>query len=198
MITTFESITNVQGTREDVGFELLTERLENARAIDSPWKLYEPSAYEIGSHKWNQRGWSPATFTDDVRAKTSVERVSMLVYDIDSKLEKYSPESALEALKTYSCFIHTTASHAVELPRFRLIVKLSRDVSTSEYAKLWQKIAVRLFMGGVKPDSAVSTPGKFWFWYTPVEGRDYFTLRQHGMSLDPDALRGVKDIVEKP
>ena len=190
MITSFESIENHRGTRENVDFRQLTDRIENTDAIICSLKITR------SRRKWEQRGWSAATFTGDVRSKTSVERVSMLVYDIDSKETRYSHEMVFDALCGHSCFIHTTASHSEMLPRYRLICQLTRDVSPTEYGRLWSRYAIALSKCGIRPDTAVREAGKFWFSYTPVIGLEYATYRQHGVALDPDVIRGIKDVVK--
>jgi hypothetical protein len=184
MITTFESIQIHHGVREDVDFKHLTERIE----MTIPVRLsnHQRTVSESSAFKWAQRGWSAATFVNDTRSKTSVERVSMLVFDIDSKETVYLIKDAINALRDYTCFVHTTSSHIEYLPRFRLILKLSRDVTPTEYARLWSKFAMKLSAGGVKPDAAVRDPGKFWFCYTPIEDRGHATYRQQGISIDPD------------
>lgn len=93
-------------------------------------------------HK-NGAGWSPLRFADGappVRAKVNVAAVTAAAFDVDNwtvtnwavKLEDME-----RALKGEEWCMHSTHSSKPELPKFRLVMPLSRDVTQEEWARLW-------------------------------------------------------------
>lgn len=87
--------------------------------------------------------WSPATFKEGTkRAKTNVETLSVLTFDIDD-ISPEQFESLLQAVEASNaqCLIYSTHSHTKDAPKARLVFNLTRDVTPAEYQKLFAVVA---------------------------------------------------------
>jgi predicted P-loop ATPase len=137
-------------------------------------------------------GWSPANFDLPRRAKANVRVVTALVLDFDNKgkdgervAEPITVDQIAEVLADHYGHIHTTRSNTPDWPRFRVVLPLSRPVTSAEYSQLWHA-ADRRWPGS---DPATKDPSRFW--YTPgiIGGAECFEFRDlSGAFLDPDEL----------
>lgn len=70
--------------------------------------------------------WSPAGYPQGAkRRKSSVQAVSMLVFDCD---DGTPPEAAREAFRGWCQLGHTSWSHSTETPKWRLVLPLAQPV----------------------------------------------------------------------
>jgi hypothetical protein len=165
-ITRWDSITRPTGDRSTMSRAELAEGLTHPEA-DSPGP-----------------GWAPVTFTRNYRKLGNVETVHALAWDYDSGAE------ALDAIAArwagVAGVLHTTKRHTPEAPRARVILWLSRPVTSAEFVALWQ--ALRARSGDV--DEQTKDPSRFWYW--PTMGEHFSGRILDGAPLDVDAeLRGT-------
>jgi predicted P-loop ATPase len=112
-------------------------------------------------------GWSAAEFDPPERALANVKLVHALVLDYDNTKggdpveNPITIEQATEMFADYMGIIHTTRSHTIDWPRFRVILPLTTPLDRLAYASLWQA-AERRWPG---LDPAPKDPSRFW--YTP-------------------------------
>jgi hypothetical protein len=86
------------------------------------------------------------------------------------------------------CIVHTTFSHQPWLPRARAILPLSRPVSATEYAELWQWAAARAkSVSNIEIDRTTRDPSRLWFVPGVARDGDFINFRGCGAPLDVDA-----------
>lgn len=152
--------------------------------------------------KVRARGWSPAIFAGDRRAKAGVEAVFALVLDYEAA-EGEAPTSLDDALDLWrGCLglLHTSYSHTPERPRFRVIVALSRAVTGAEYGLLWRWAATRCAEAGHQIDEACRDPSRLWFLPAVPPGGEatYQSRALDGGPLDVDAALSEQREREAP
>jgi hypothetical protein len=99
----------------------------------------QPATVSRGMAKGAQRHWSPALYPMGTgRSKTAVELLTALVYDLDSV--DLPPASAADRLKKEGiCYaVHTTWSHQVEDPHYRVVLWLDRPVDPTGFPQVWR------------------------------------------------------------
>ena len=123
---------------------------------------------------------------DGRRKSTNVESRSLLCLDLDSP--RSDLWDALTLLYDWRCCLYSTHSHTPESPRLRLIVPLSREVTSDEYPALGRKLAEDI--GIDQFDDTTYEASRLMYWpSTPVDG-DYLFETQDGPLLDVDELLG--------
>jgi len=89
------------------------------------------------------RGWSPVRFVNDeipIRNKTQVAAVTCAVFDVDAwDVSNWAAklEDMELALKGEEYCMHSTHSSTPSLPKFRLVMPISRDSTQEEWARWW-------------------------------------------------------------
>jgi len=102
-------------------------------------------------------GWVPANIPVGPRNGESVESVTLLVLDVEAKTvtdietkektiigpEPPSFDEILDAITAYKwhCFLHTSYTHTVEHPRYRLIFDIDRSLTADEVRPLGLYVA---------------------------------------------------------
>ena len=151
-VTLWESLTNPKGTRLVADWNGL---------LDLPEWCAPPELLD----KHTGRGWSPATFAGDRRAKAGVEVICALVLDYEAHDDQAAAtlEDALALWGRWYGWIHTSYSHTPENPRFRVVVPLSRGASPEEWPSVWRWAATRCVEVGHAIDEACRDASRLWF-----------------------------------
>ena len=188
-ITVWGSLTDPMGVRQEETWDTLLGHGWWRRPV-------------VIADKVKARGWSPAIFAGDRRAKAGVEAVFALVLDYEAA-EGEAPTSIDDALDLWrGCLglLHTSYSHTPERPRFRVIVALSRAVTGAEYGLLWRWAATRCAEAGHSIDEACRDPSRLWFLPAVPPGGEatYHHERLDGGPLDVDAALGEQREREAP
>lgn len=188
-ITVWGSLTDPMGVRQEETWDTLLSH--------GWWR--RPA---VIADKVKARGWSPAIFAGDRRAKAGVEAVFALVLDYEAA-EGEAPTSLDDALDLWrGCLglLHTSYSHTPERPRFRVIVALSRAVTGAEYGLLWRWAATRCAEAGHQIDEACRDPSRLWFLPAVPPGGEatYQSRALDGGPLDVDAALGEQREREAP
>ena len=131
--------------------------------------------------------WSAACFDPPHRAARNVTHVGALVLDVDGKHNHNGTmEQARVALTGLPYVLHTTKSHTLTAPSFRVVIAISRAVSAKEFASLWRVGAQRLGAHGVRIDEATKDASRAW--YAPPDAAEFVIA--DGSPLDvEEALR---------
>lgn len=175
--TIFPSSKNPQGERFTDEYDTFLQEFAEAA----------PRATEKGDLAM----WSPASFSEDRRALSAVEAVSMLVFDVDTESVSHASLAALPI----GGFFHSTSSYRPDVPRWRLAVLLSRSVNAEEYSHCHG--IVKSFLPFTTGKEAVDASRA---WYVPREPDEgaYVFGRLDGEALDveemlAEARRGAID-----
>jgi len=134
-------------------------------------------------------GWSPAIFDPPRRARENVTQVFALVLDYD----KGTPiDDALRLWGEWYGCLHTSRSHTLEKPRFRVILPFKRPVTPAEYPRIWKWANALAREAGQELDQAPKDPSRFW--YLPAQSpAPYVTHELTGEPIDPDPILSVPE-----
>lgn len=131
--------------------------------------------------------WAPvAVSSTGSRTNDSVVSISCLVLDFDTGV---SPDAALEIIRDSGlAFVaHSSHSHTLAKPKFRVVVPLSRPIPLEAWAEAWAYLHETF---GPESDKACKNPARLYFLpSTPPEGAfDTWSERQDGRLLDVDTV----------
>lgn len=195
-ITFFDSETTSAGYRVDLAWHEVVELLSEFRR--GPCTVADCLGKPRNKHKGcphkSGKSWSPAEFQEDRRSKANVERVNLLVLDLDD----ITPEDQQKLPDVHTrAILHSSHSsgHSAAPPGsvcLRLVLALSRPVSRQEYETL--RRGAELLLGGPLPglDKRVKSSAHLYFLPSaPVDADTMFTTFD-GPPLDVDeALQKV-------
>lgn len=143
-------------------------------------------------NKEDLEGWSPVLFTDNHRHSKNVEAISAIGLDDDDS-GKTTNELA-EVWAPFAGVIHTTASHMRPkhgddvLPRHRVILRTSRDVTNAEYKIIWRLLCAFAASRGQALDPSPKDASRFWYAPGHVDGAPYAWRELTGAPLPVDAM----------
>jgi RecA-family ATPase len=143
-----------------------------------------------------QPGWSAARFNPLFRKSENVVAMTAMVLDYDDCGTTF--DEAVEMWGIFYGLIHTTRRHELEGSRFRVILPLTREISTDEYALLWRYV-VRT--SGHRVDQSTKDPSRFWYVPGPLNGARFRAVRLTGAMFSPDPMlveAVVEEASEKP
>lgn len=115
----------------------------------------------IADDKNGLEGWSPAKFRGNRRGKANVEAVSCLVLDDDANALPLS--RLVNIYHGAAGAVHSSHSSTAEHPKWRIILRLSRDVNAEEYDRLWAHVRKRVTDGGYLLDEATKDASRLWY-----------------------------------
>jgi uncharacterized protein DUF3631 len=130
--------------------------------------------------------WSPAVYRPNSRrGNRNVRNLTAAVGDFDDG----TPWAAVKArLQGLAYVAHSTYSHTVGHPKFRVVAPFSRSVSPDEWPSIRRRVEAHLFAD--KADPATKDAARLYYLPScPPEG-DRFAESQEGRFLDPDSLPG--------
>jgi KaiC/GvpD/RAD55 family RecA-like ATPase len=141
-------------------------------------------------------GWSPAKFVDSKRSKANVEAISLLVLDLDET--SLTLEGVAGVFAGVSGIVHTTHSSTPEKPKYRIILRLTRDVSAAEHALVWTHVHALCLEQNVSLDTTARDASRLF--YVPAKREDavYDWRDLPGEPLPVDELLASAPIVVPP
>lgn len=174
IITLWPSLTEPNGSRVELTWEHLVERLSEAKP--------RPTNPE----KPNLAGWSAATFNGDQRGKDHTEQVAALALDIDKG--DHSLDDVRAAFDGYTVLIHSTRRWTPITPRWRVVVETSRPMTPEEFPVVWTFERDRLARLGIALDESTKDPSRFWFVPCEPADGDYVFVHDVGEPLSVDEV----------
>lgn len=172
VITHFRSVTETRGTRVTLSPEEMAAWFERQLA-------HAPTPSSSESERRDQKRrhlpvWCAAVLRDDIRKDVRVEHVTCLVFDFDG-----CPVAMPDAIAALRCLVagHTSFSHRMKPGHcFRLVVPISRPLSTDEHALLWVMFERRFASVGAPLDRKARNPARAW--YVPCKGPHYASFAE--------------------
>ncbi|WP_010651609.1 virulence-associated E family protein [Oceanobacillus massiliensis] len=129
-------------------------------------------------------GFVLGTLKDGRRKKDCVLSRSALSLDMDYAFPDTIDQ--IEMFYSYKCYFYSTHKHTAEKPRLRLIIPLTREVSSDEYSAVARKIAeeigIELF------DDTTYEPSRLMYWPSTSSDGEFLFREIEGDLLDPDAV----------
>ena len=132
---------------------------------------------------------SPCRLDKEYRSDENVLEINQLVFDIDDP-KGVSFERLAELISPYAGCLHTTHSHRVDNPRYRIVLPLSRPVSVSEWRQIRE--AFLFFNSEINEiiDPACKEPSRaFYVWSAPpdqIENANFFV--SIGVPIKPESF----------
>jgi len=136
------------------------------KGITLTWNLFcaHFSEHKIQATK-DGVAWSPATYNvGATRKNENVQSVSMAVVDVD---DGTPIEALVTRLTGYAFLLHTSYSHSVDAPKYRVVIPFSHPVAPADWSAVWSRI--NLLIGGCN-DPATKDPARLY--YKPAHAPD--------------------------
>ena len=114
---------------------------------------------------------------------------SMLTLDMDHGSEDILDE--LDMFNSHKMCIYSTHKHTPEVPRLRLIMPLTRDVSEDEYPAVARKVAQEIGMDMF--DDTTYQPHRLMYWPSTSSNGEFIFRVLDGDVVNPDYYLGLYD-----
>lgn len=124
--------------------------------------------------------WSPVRLKAPRRANENVLALSAAVFDLDDVTEAELAGIGA-ALEGYSYVFHSTHSGK----GFRLVLRLSRDVTPDEWPALWRGVAKKF---ALRADDACKDLARLYFFPSAPQGAEVVACEGFGVSVDVDEV----------
>jgi predicted P-loop ATPase len=93
------------------------------------------------------------------------------------------------ALEGISYFIYSTHSHTAENPRYRVVIRFSREVSEAEYPAVMRQVTKQIGMDFF--DDCTYQANRLMYWASCPSNADFVYVENEGLPLDPDHYLGM-------
>lgn len=158
----------------------------DGESIETTWEQWfktfdNPTRF---SGELQHAGWSACHCEPPRRKADNVVGLSAIVLDYDSG--STSLDEAAELWGDHYGAIHTTRSHTVDAPRFRVVLPLSRVITPDQFVVIWRWASKIATGAGHRIDVKTKDPARLW--YRPGLTDGYETRRLEGTPLDPDPI----------
>ena len=162
----------------------LMERLEHTVRTPESVEEYQKMKRSEKETAKDKGGFVGGHLSGGRRKREAVAARSMLTLDIDHAAVGFVDE--YEMLSGFASALYTTHGHTPEAPRVRLLVPLTRDVSTDEYQAIARFYAAE--WGIDQFDECSYRPHQLMYWPTTPANGEYVFRCVEGEWLDPDAF----------
>ncbi|MPL61740.1 hypothetical protein SDC9_07327 [bioreactor metagenome] len=163
-------------------FEELCERFKVTRRTTETVAEYQKFTKDRRDTAKDVGGYVLGHLKSGRRKKDTVESRSGITLDADHADSGFI--ETVEMLFPHNCAIYSTHSHTPKTPRLRVVIPLSRDVTSDEYAALARLVADEIGMDFF--DDSTYEPERLMYWpSTPSDGEYVFKVID-GDELTPD------------
>ena len=144
-------------------------------------------------------GWLPADIPVGPRKSSLVKTVSAIVLDVEAVKGGIAPPAVdimIERLNSlgYGGHLHTTYSHTIEAPRYRIIVLPDRPLQPSELKKAIPELANELGISNCYDTACTDASRLFYLPRCPIDRKHLFEARTiEGTAVDVDQLIGIEN-----
>ena len=142
-------------------------------------------------------GYVPSNIPTGRRLTALVKNVSFLVFDIDNKEQAISEGEIISIVESYNYegILHSTHSHQVDAPRFRLILFVSVPIAAMSYQDILYRVAEQLGITTSMDSACTDAARLFYFPRCPEERLgDYVYHYFDGSPVDVDSCLKNIDI----
>ncbi len=181
-----------------MGFDELYEKLKTPLRTPETAAQYRKMTKSEKQEIKDKGGFMAGTLKGIRRKKDEVVSRSMITLDCDTLEPSFFEE--YEAEHKYESILYTTHTHLPEVPRARVLIPFTRDVTPEEYNAVIRHLAAGIGMEKVDPCSFLVN--QMMYWPTCSSDGEYICKRYDGDPLDPDvfllAHPGWKDPTSLP
>lgn len=145
----------------------------------------------VGERKDIGGAYSPALYRENVRRKSSIVHVCVLVIDID---EGGIVEKLAGVFGKRRAIIHSTFSSTPEAPRCRVLLELEKPINTTTYDRLHSHMrATLLEKFNVIADNGAKDPSRLSYYPVVRKGVEQTLVQTYGARID-----GVGIVARQP
>lgn len=138
-------------------------------------------------------GYVGGHLKDGIRKKGHAYTRSFITLDLDTA--PLDLIDKLHATWSHAWFATTTASHTPENPRWRIIIWLTRDVTSDEYSAIARKLAQQINPDLTWIDPTTYQAERFMYWSATCTDGEFLTATspKTAQDLDPDTILSTYD-----
>ena len=170
-------------TNKTMTFHDLCTRLEQTIRTTESVEEYTKLPKAERDRIKDKGGFVGGQLRDNRRKRENVVCRSMLTLDMDHAEPGFIERFVLDC--KYAAGLYTTHGHTPEAPRIRMLVPLTRDISSDEHVALARYFADEWGIDGF--DECSYRPHQLMYWPTTPANGEYIFKRIDGDWLDPDA-----------
>ncbi|QWD69657.1 AAA family ATPase [Polynucleobacter sp. UB-Siik-W21] len=158
------------------------------RQLSTPIESIEKDTLLIGPYKLGP---------EQKRANRNIESVSALVFDIDEP-KGYTFDDIIALTSEYFGVVHTTWSHTMDHPRYRLVIHLREEIPANDFVSVRDNFLFFNSELALIVDKACSDISRayYWFSYPPEKANDAHCCVLMGSLLDPSNLKTPKFLAQ--
>lgn len=197
-ISTGTNRKDIRWAQRETTWEKITAKLSTTHRTPETVKEYKDASKERKTELKDVGGFVGGIVEGGHRKKGSVKVRTLLTLDIDYA-ESETVDHVRELFKN-ATVIYSTHSHTIENPRLRLVMPLSRDVSTDEYEAIGRKVAEKV--GIDMMDDSTYQAERLMFWPSTPKNGEYVFETWGDRPLDVEDIlaeyRDWRDISQWP
>jgi predicted P-loop ATPase len=163
-------------------FDALCDRLSTTIRTTESVQEYPKLPKAQRDQVKDKGGFVAGRLKDNRRRRENVASRSMLAFDADRASVDFV--ASFKTQCSYAACLYTTHGHTPENPRVRILVPLTRDVSSDEYVAIARHLAAK--WGIDQFDECSYRPHQLMYWPTTPSNGEYVFDRIDGPWLDPD------------
>lgn len=154
------------------------------RQLSTPIESNQKDTYLVGPYKLS---------SEAKRSNQNIESVSALIFDIDNP-KGYQFDDIIALTSGYLGIVHTTWSHSVESPRYRLVIHLKEEIPAQDFTVVRDNFLLFNSELASIVDMACSDISRayYWFSYPPDRADEAQCCVLMGAPLDPKNLKTPK------
>jgi len=169
-------------SNKTITFDDLCEKLKTTIRTTETVQEYPKLSKAKRDNTKDKGGYVGGQLKSNRRKRENVVFRSMLTTDVDHAevgfIDKFCSECK------YAAVLYTTHGHIPEAPRVRIIIPMTRDVTSDEYVAIARYFADE--WGIDQFDECSYQPNQLMYWPTSPSNGEYIFKRVDGKWLDPD------------
>ncbi|MDW7651720.1 MAG: virulence-associated E family protein [Bacillota bacterium] len=169
-------------SNKTITFDELCKRLENTVRTSETVEEYPHLPKKERDGVKDKGGFVGGWLKNGRRKREMVDCRSMLTLDGDKVAKDFI--SHYERDNKYTFCLYSTHGHTPEEPRLRIIIPLTRDITSDEYAAITRYYAADWEIDQF--DECSYRPHQLMYWPTTPSNGEYIFKRLDGQWLDPD------------
>ncbi|KEI05959.1 hypothetical protein Z954_08710 [Clostridium botulinum C/D str. BKT2873] len=169
---------------KDIKWSEFLDRVSKTTRTAETYEEYKKLSKSEQDNIKDVGGFVGGTLKNGRRKSDSVLNRSLLTLDVD-----YGQEGlwdTIEMLFGFGCCMYTTHKHCKDKPRFRLVIPLSRAVTSEEYGAIARRVADDIGMDYF--DDTTYEPSRLMYWPSTSQNGEFIFKYIDGMWLNADDI----------
>lgn len=185
-ISTADSRESRRWITREVTWSELVAKLKTPRRLQITTERFKSLSKEERHAIKDAGGYVAGKCSSASRKASNVKDVQLLRLDADAAPIDWQEKFA-KALEGHVWFAHTTANHQAKAPRVRIVIPLSRAVTSEEYSYISRRVAEKIDPDAF-PDNTTFRHNQIMFWPAVPSDAEFIVVEGTGRVFDVDAL----------